>query len=64
MKIEIERPKENKEQYFKGRAETLLTELNINPEEVIIVRNGEIVTLDEELEDEDHVKILSVVSGG
>lgn len=64
MKIKIERPKEEKELFFEGKAEKLLQQLEINPEEVIVVKNGEIITLDEQLKDTDNIEILSVVSGG
>lgn len=64
MNIKIERPKEEKEIFFEGKAQKLLQELKINPEEVLVIRNGEIITLDEELEDSDKIEVLSVVSGG
>ena len=38
--------------------------LNINLGEVIIVKNGELVTEDNELKDQDEIKFLSVISGG
>ena len=64
MKIRIEKPKDDKETFFEGTAKELLEQLEINPEEVLITRNGEIVTLEEELKDDDNIEILSVVSGG
>jgi sulfur carrier protein ThiS len=42
----------------------LLKVLKINPSTVIIVKNDEIVLEEESLEDNDEVKILSVISGG
>ncbi len=64
MKIYLEVNKKNMEMPFQGTVEELLEELKINPEEVLVVKNGEIVTSDEELFDEDNIQILSVVSGG
>ncbi|MCF7866133.1 MoaD/ThiS family protein [Candidatus Woesearchaeota archaeon] len=64
MKIIIERTKEEKELDFKGTIEELLQKLKINKEEVIVARNGALVTLDTELSSEDEIKILSVISGG
>lgn len=64
MLIKIEKPKEQKTMFFEGIAEKLLLELKINPEEVLVIRNGEIITLEENLEDSDTIEILSVVSGG
>ena len=42
----------------------LLKELNINPSSIILVKNDAIVLEDEILDDDDDVKILSVISGG
>lgn len=64
MIIKIERPKQQKTIFFQGTAEKLLQQLQINPEEVIIVKNGEIITKEEQLEDTDQIELLSVVSGG
>ncbi|MFT4282896.1 MAG: MoaD/ThiS family protein [Candidatus Woesearchaeota archaeon] len=64
MDIFIERPKRQMKINFKGVVSDLLKEIDVNPEEVIVSRNGSLVTLDEELENEDKIEILSVVSGG
>ena len=42
----------------------LLKELDINPAEVLIVKNNEVVLEDEPLSETDKIRILSVVSGG
>ena len=42
----------------------LLKELEINPDTVLLVKNGEAVLSEEELSESDDVRILSVVSGG
>ena len=42
----------------------LLQQLKINPEVVIVVRNTEVITEDEILNDNDMIELLSVVSGG
>ena len=42
----------------------LLKELNINPVTVIVSRNNELILEDEKLNDNDEIKILSVISGG
>jgi len=42
----------------------LLKELNINPVTVIVSRNNELVLENEKLNDNDEIKILSVISGG
>jgi len=42
----------------------LLDELQINKESIIIVKNNNIALEDETINNEDNIKILSVVSGG
>lgn len=42
----------------------LLEELDRNPETIVVKRNGMIVPEQEELEDEDEIEIIPVVSGG
>ena len=64
MDIFIEKTKEKKALKFSGTAKDLLHLLKINPETVIVARNGSLVTLDAKFEDSDKIKILSVISGG
>ena len=42
----------------------LLEELNVNPETVLVVKNDEVLTNDNGLQDNDKITFLSVVSGG
>lgn len=42
----------------------LLKKLNINPVTVIVSRNSELILEDEKLNDNDEVRVLSVISGG
>jgi len=42
----------------------LLKHLELNPEKVLVVRNEEVLTEDEVLNDQDKVEFLSVISGG
>lgn len=63
VKVFIERENRNEE----VKAETaiaLLKQLKINPENVLIVRNNELVTDESKLNDKDEIKLLSVISGG
>lgn len=64
MKIVVERTKETIEKEFNGLAKDLLRELNILVEDVLIIKNGQLVTEDEELKTTDIIKLLSVISGG
>ena len=64
MNISIERTKESFEKEFSGTGKDLLKELEILVEDVLIIRNGQLVTEDEVLVNEDSIKLLSVISGG
>ncbi len=64
MKVYVERSDESIELSFEGTAKELMDELDVNPEAVLIVRNGDVVTEDAELSDDDEVEFRSIVSGG
>lgn len=42
----------------------LLEKLEISPQSVILVRNGEVILGDEKISSDDEIEILSVISGG
>ncbi|MBI2668175.1 MoaD/ThiS family protein [Candidatus Woesearchaeota archaeon] len=42
----------------------IFTRLSLNENEVIIVRNDEIITKDAKLNENDRIELLSVISGG
>ena len=42
----------------------LLQKLKINPETVLVSKNGEIVTEDETISGNDSVEIMKIISGG
>ena len=48
----------------KSTVSDLLNELKINPVTVIVSRNNELILEDEMLNNNDEIKILSVISGG
>ena len=63
VKVFIE--KENKKLNAKAvDIESLMKKLSINREEVIVVKNSELIPRNEKLKDTDEVKFLSVISGG
>jgi len=49
---------------FSGNVLELLYKLKINPETVIVTKNGTLVTEEDSLADSDDIEILQVVSGG
>lgn len=64
MQVFIERENRREELDFSGTAEQLLSRFAINPQTVLVIRNGALVTEDEELEAGDEITLLTVVSGG
>ncbi|HAA89025.1 MAG: ThiamineS protein [Thermoanaerobacterales bacterium 50_218] len=46
------------------RGKEVLRELGINPETVLVIREGELVTEDTMLSEDDQIEIISVISGG
>ena len=64
MQVFIERENLNKNLKFNGKVLKLLEKLKLNPSAVLVARNNGLVTEDDELKDNDEVKILSVISGG
>jgi sulfur carrier protein len=47
-----------------GIIEDILKKLNINPVEVIVARNGRVVSELDRIADEDEMRIIRVVHGG
>jgi len=64
MNVYIEREDAHKTLSFTGLVQDLLDELAINAQTVLVLKNNELVTEDEPLNDGDDVKIITVVSGG
>ena len=63
VKVFLER--EKKKVNIKAKdIDEIINKLNINKEEVIIVKNNELTPRNEELKEKDEVKFLSVISGG
>mgnify|MGYP001602951234 FL=1 len=63
VNVFIER--ENKTTKINARnSKELMKILNINPETVLIVKNNELILPEENLNDKDELKLLSVISGG
>ncbi len=63
MQVFIEKQNKTIEINAKSVSE-LLKKLNINKNSVIVVRNNDVILEDEALNDEDNIKLLSVISGG
>jgi sulfur carrier protein ThiS len=45
-------------------ARAAVMKLDLDPEAILVIRNGKLVTDDTVLEDADEVKLIAVISGG
>lgn len=64
MEVHIERTEEKKQLKFEGSVAELLKKLEINTETVVVIRNNNMITNEDMLENKDEIHILSVISGG
>jgi len=67
MYIEIfnERERTTTKVEFTGtKVRDLLSQLKLNPEAFLVVRNSEVITEEEILQENDRIELLSVISGG
>ncbi|MEM4915345.1 MAG: MoaD/ThiS family protein [Nanopusillaceae archaeon] len=65
IKVFIERDMKEFEIEFNGKTvRELLNNLNIDWSRVVVIKNGEIVTEDEIINNNDYIKIFDAVSGG
>lgn len=57
---------DEKEHYFhkKMKVSTILRELQLNPESVLVIKGNELLTSEDWIEKEDEIKIRGVISGG
>ena len=69
MRIEIKLCPENKTTALDFKVESttvmdVLLRLNIKPDTVVVIRNGDPIPIDEDVKDGDKLKIIKVASGG
>ena len=65
MKVIIRNPVRREIQITgQRRVDKLLEELNFNPEQVLVIRNNELLTRDIIVNEDDTVEILRAISGG
>ena len=64
MKVVLRNPRRELEMQGPLRVHRLLEQLQINRESVLVVRGDTLVTGDALLEDDDHVEVRPVISGG
>ena len=64
MRVIIEKEEKTVEMTHAGDARSLLAALSILPETVLIVRDGELITEEDDVSDAGTIELLSVISGG
>ena len=64
MRVLLRNPRRELEVPAPGTVAQLLTDLDVVPEAVLVIRNDTLATRDERLHDDDVVEIRPVVSGG
>ncbi|MFA6073563.1 MAG: MoaD/ThiS family protein [Candidatus Woesearchaeota archaeon] len=64
MEVYVERTEQTLKLKFKGTVLELLDKLEISPEDAMVVRDEDLLTLDDEVYTTDTLRILSVISGG
>ena len=64
MKVLLRNPRRELEVPAPRTVAQLLTDLDVVPEAVLVIRNDTLATRDERLHDDDVVEIRPVVSGG
>ena len=64
MKVYNEKEGKERKIKFSGTVKGLLKAMKLNPETVLVARKSELLTGDDNVDDSDEIKILSVISGG
>ncbi len=68
MQISVFFDRENREKTIEigknSSVKDLLADMKINPVTVIVSRDNNIITEDEEVNDKDKIRLFSVISGG
>ncbi|MHC1598645.1 MAG: MoaD/ThiS family protein [Candidatus Methanofastidiosia archaeon] len=64
VKVKLLREKKEMDIQFTGKIKDLLPQLSYSIETAVVIKNDVPVEEDEEVGDEDELKILPVVSGG
>gem|GEM_PF-6533233 len=64
MRVFIQKTGEYRDVSHSGSARSLLTLLGMNVNEVLVVKDGTLITEDDVVDDAKEIVLLSVVSGG
>ena len=63
MRLHIEKENKKLKFDFDGPVSLLLSKMNINKEEVVVIRNDEILAEDDSIRNKDMIKISHIIQG-
>ena len=64
MKVKLRNPDRELEVAGGRSVRDVLAELSVDPDTVLVIRSGELITREERLRSEDEIEIRPVISGG
>ena len=64
MKVKLRNPDREVELTGGRSVREVLAELGVNPDTVLVIRRGELVTRETRLDDADELEVRPVISGG
>jgi sulfur carrier protein ThiS len=64
MKVKLRNPDRDVEVRGERRVRDVLTDLRIDPDSVLVIRERELLTRDERVGEDDRLEIRPVISGG
>jgi sulfur carrier protein ThiS len=64
VKVKLRNPDREVEVAGGRSVREVLTELSVNPDTVLVIRAGELMTREERLRSDDEIEIRPVISGG
>jgi sulfur carrier protein ThiS len=64
MMVYIQKEAQTLQMEYSGTAGALLEKLKVNPEVVLIVKDGALITPDDDISGAQKIELLSVISGG
>ena len=64
MKVRLRNPDREVEVVGGRLVRAVLDELGVNPDTVLVIRGGELVTRETRLDDVDEIEVRPVISGG
>jgi sulfur carrier protein ThiS len=64
VKVRLRNPDREVEVVGGRPVRSVLDELGVNPDTVLVIRGGELITREVRLDDDDEIEIRPVISGG